>query len=174
MKKKSQIMWQLVLFLLVAWICGSYGDVSDQIPFDHLVGGPIRAALHGQMQSFQKSLSIVESVSQKKLTISVGDNKTIDIPLLLMFPLPSLAVHELSVSYKLLLSTSNDGSMSGSISHQQTNEGLDRGTAFSMELDLTIREAPPSEGFNQLLDTISHQAAEVTATGPKSRKSSKL
>jgi hypothetical protein len=95
------------------------------IPFEHLIGGPLNAAVSAQALAAKTSVDFIRSVgfNEKGEVNTVkfvyqrdGRIVSLDVPLLTIVPIPYLRIDDMTINFKAQLSASGDTSTSDSTS----------------------------------------------------------
>jgi hypothetical protein len=95
------------------------------IPFEHLIGGPLNAAVSAQALAARTSVDFIRSVgfNEKGEVNTVkfvyqrdGRIVSLDVPLLTIVPIPYLRIDDITINFKAQLSASGDSNQSNSSS----------------------------------------------------------
>ena len=122
-------------------------SAMQAIPFNSMIGGPLKACIEAQAMAAQTSWEFIKNVGlnvdpetgeKKAVNVSFSFNQggrmvQLNVPLLTIVPIPYIAIHSVDINFKANISAS-----SSSVTENSTSENIDAGGTAKAKLDLFL------------------------------------
>ena len=122
-------------------------NAMQSIPFNSMIGGPLKACIEAQAMAAQTSWEFIQNVGlntdpetgeKKAVNVSFSFNQggrmvQLNVPLLTIVPIPYIAIHTIDINFKANISAS-----SSSIKENSKSESTDAGGTAKAKLNLGI------------------------------------
>ena len=122
-------------------------SAMQAIPFNSMIGGPLKACIEAQAMAAQTSWEFIQNVGlninpetghKEAVNVSFSFNQggrmvQLNVPLLTIVPIPYIAIHSVDINFKANISAS-----SSSVKENSSSENVDAGGTAKAKLDLFI------------------------------------
>lgn len=122
-------------------------SAMQAIPFNSMIGGPLKACIEAQAMAAQTSWEFIQNVglnvnpetgNKEAVNVSFSFNQggrmvQLNVPLLTIVPIPYIAIHSVDINFKANISAS-----SSSVKENSSSENIDAGGTAKAKLNLFL------------------------------------
>ncbi len=122
-------------------------SAMQAIPFNSMIGGPLKACIEAQAMAAQTSWEFIQNVGlnvnpetghKEAVNVSFSFNQggrmvQLNVPLLTIVPIPYIAIHSVDINFKANISAS-----SSSVKENSSSENIDAGGTAKAKLNLFL------------------------------------